>query len=231
MDSDGHEEMEPVDAAAWAAAGAGVCPPTDVGMRVGQIGGKSAHIRVVVPLTSLMGGADGPAAGLPGADEPAHLEGYGPIPASTARALAAGGPWARMVTDPVDRSVVELTTDKYEPPAAMAALVRAAQPECVSPVCSVPSDSCDLHHRIPWPAGVTSARELDPGCRRDHLLVTHAGWSYTRHADGSRTWTTATGHVYIEHADGTATQAQRQPHPRHNPSTARRPTLDDPPPF
>ncbi|WP_420112289.1 hypothetical protein, partial [Pseudactinotalea sp.] len=209
--------MDPQDAATWTAAGAGVCPTPHVGMRVGQIGGKSAHIRVVVPLTSLIDSND-----------PAHLEGYGPIPASTARALAAGGPWARMVTDPVDRSVIELTTDKYEPPAAMAALVRAARPECASPVCSVPSDSCDLHHRVPWPAGATSARQLDPGCRRDHLLVTHAGWSYDLHLDGSHTWTTPTGHVYIEDSDGRLTILVRDP---ITPVRRWLPTENDLPPF
>ncbi|WP_156254215.1 DUF222 domain-containing protein, partial [Pseudactinotalea terrae] len=97
------------DAAARTAAGAatGACPTPGQSMRVGVIGGKSAHVRVVIPLTTLMGGQHGPGADLPGSEEPAHLEGYGPIPASVARALAAGGPWARMVTDPLDRTVLE----------------------------------------------------------------------------------------------------------------------------
>jgi hypothetical protein len=173
------------------------------GMRVGVIGGRTAHVRVVVPLTTLMGGSEGPAADLEGADAPATLEGYGPIPASVARALAAGGPWARMVTDPVDRTVLEVSRDIYTPPAAMAELVRAREPECAQPSCGVSSDGCDLHHRIPWPVGATEVANLDPGCRRHHLLITHGGWSYwADEQSGARTWRTAAGLVYTENVNG-----------------------------
>lgn len=175
------------------------------GMRIGVLGGRSAHVRVVVPLTSLMGGSAGPGADLPGSDAPAELEGYGPIPASVARALAAGGPWARMVTDPVDRTVLELSREQYEPTQAMADLVRAREPECVHPICGVSSDRCDLHHRIPWPIGITSVRCLDPGCRRHHVLITHAGWDYRTDEHGRRVWTTPTGLRYIEEPDGSIT--------------------------
>jgi hypothetical protein len=40
--------------------------------------------------------------------------------------------------------------------------------------------------------GATSAENLAPACRRDHLLKTHAGWQYDRPDNG--TWTTPTGH-------------------------------------
>ncbi|WP_156252416.1 HNH endonuclease signature motif containing protein [Pseudactinotalea terrae] len=195
------------DPAMRTAAGAsiGTYPTPGQRMRVGDIGGKSAHVRVVIPLTSLMGGPGGPAADLPGSDQPATLDGYGPIPASIARALAAGGPWARMVTDPVDRTVLEVSSEKYRPTVAMAELVRAAQPECVRPDCTISSDSCDLHHHVPWPLGATTVINLDPGCRRDHLLLTHAGWTYTHNPDGSYTWTTATNHTYLQHPDGQIT--------------------------
>lgn len=207
-------------------------------MRVGVIGGRTAHVRVVIPLTAAMGGIEVPTADgvVDGADEPAELEGYGPIPASVARALAAGGPWARMVTDPVDRTVLEVSSDSYEPPPAMASLVRAREPKCVSPSCSVPSDSCDLHHRIPWPVGPTSVTNLDPGCRRDHLLLTHGGWSYVVDAAGCRTWTTAAGLVYVEDTSGNLTLRKPTPDPTPDPSrqhTAEqvRRREDGPPPY
>lgn len=195
------------------------------GMRVGAIGGRSAHVRVVVPLTSMMGGIGGPGEDLPGADDPAELEGYGPIPASVARALAAGGPWARMVTDPVDGTVLELSRDRYEPTAEMADLVRARERECVHLTCGVSSDKCDLHHRIPWPIGPTSVTNFDPGCRRDHLLITHGGWSYEIDSQGRRVWTTPTGLRYVAEQDGSVTL--------HKPGRLPPPPLDDdtPPPF
>lgn len=123
-------------------------------MRIGVIGGRSAHIRVTVPLTVLMGGADGPGADLPGANDPAELEGYGPIPASVARALAAGSTWQRLVTDPIDESVRELSTTRYEPPEAMADLVRATHPRCVRPGCG-----CLLRRVRPAPRDPMAARD------------------------------------------------------------------------
>jgi hypothetical protein len=134
-----------------------------------------------------------------------------------ARAVAAGSVWARLVLDPVDGTVRELTTPKYRPPAAMADLVRAEQPECGVPGCSVPADECDLGHAIPWPRGQTCVDDLGPRCRRHHLLRTHAGWTFTTGADRRHTWTTATGHAYTEHPDGAITHV-----PRHD---------DAPPPF
>lgn len=195
-------------------------------MRVGVVGGRSAHVRVTVPLTSLMGGEGGPGADLDGADAPAELEGYGPIPASVARALAAGGPWARMVTDPLDGTVLEVSRDKYRPTAAMAALVRAREPECVRPMCGVSSDRCDLHHRIPWPIGPTAVWNLDPGCRRHHLLLTHGGWHYSIDTRGRRVWKTPTGLTYIEESDGTVTMYKSRRQPAAPPLD-----LDGPPPF
>lgn len=207
---------------------------TQTRMRIGRIGGMSAHIKVVVPYTTLMDGTGPPdprppdhhdgsgAGGLPARQVPvpdalafAELEGYGPIPTAVARALAAGSStWARLVLDPIDRTVLEVSRKRYQPPESMARLVRAAQPYCAQPSCSVASDGADLHHRIPWPVGATSVWNLDPGCRRDHLLLTHAGWRYEQHEGpgNARTWTTATGHVYSHGLDDVVTM-----HGKHGP--------------
>jgi hypothetical protein len=110
----------------------------------------------------------------------------------------------------------------------MADLVKATHPQCVRPGCGVSSDSCDLHHEIPWPIGITTARDMAPGCRRDHLLLTHAGWHYTYNAtERSRTWTTATGHRYTEFHDGRVVMQQPQPAP----APVAHPGPDVPPPF
>ena len=231
--------VQPGDSADSGESGEGRC-----GMRVGHIGGASAHVRVVVPYTVLMDdppdpslGADAPgtesldgraagierpdghAPGLPSRHTSApdqltvaFLEGYGPIPRPVARALAAGSTWSRLVMDPVDRTVLEASTATYRPPASMARLVRAAQPTCASPVCSVGSDSCDLNHRVPHPIGATSVWNLDPACRRDHVLITHAGWGYADgRRPGTRVWTTATGHTYVQTVEGEVTMGERVP--------------------
>lgn len=157
----------------------------------------------------------------------AELEGYGPIPAAAARALAAGSVWSRLVLDPIDRTILEASPATYRPPAAMARLVRAAQPYCAQPSCGVASDTADLNHRIPWPIGATSIWSLDPECRRDHLLHTHGGWHYEQDdATGSRTWTTATGHTYTHTIDDVVTMHSKGGTPRSWP-----PGPDRPPPF
>lgn len=159
----------------------------------------------------------------------ATLQGYGPIPAAVARAVAAGGTWARMVIDPVDRTVLEVSREQYQPPATMAALVRAGQPLCARPGCGINADACDLNHRIPWPVGATEVSNLDPLCRRDHLLVTHAGWRYDQHEDRSRTWTTTAGHTYTEHPDGTLAHVPKPA--THRFSEAADGPTPTPPPF
>lgn len=161
------------------------------------------------PGTSVPAAGPGTSAPVPGVgadrpvwDEVAYLDEYGPIPSWAAHALAANGPWSRMVTDPVDRSVLSVSAPTYRPPPAMAELVRAREPECVNPTCGINADRCDLHHQVPWPIGLTTVTNLDPNCRRDHLLLTHAGWTSTRHSNGHRTWTTTTGHTYTQNHHG-----------------------------
>lgn len=207
---------------AAAATDAVVCPEGDAtssgaaasGPRAAGVGGTSTA-GVPARLTSV-----------PDQLTVAFLDGYGPIPASAARALAAGSTWSRLVLDPIDRTVLEVSSPRYRPPESMARLVRAAQPYCAAPTCNVSADSCDLNHRIPYPVGATSVWNLDPDCRRDHLLITHGGWRYQQdaHPGGTRTWTTATGHVYEQQADGKVRMIAR-------PQPAQLPGDDTPPPF
>ncbi|WP_248259467.1 DUF222 domain-containing protein, partial [Georgenia sp. EYE_87] len=69
----------------------------------------------------------------------AYLEGYGPITPDLARALAAGGTWRRLITDPVTGTVTHLGRSVYRPPAALQALVRARDVTCVRPACTHPA--------------------------------------------------------------------------------------------
>lgn len=48
----------------------------------------------------------------------------------------------------------------------------------------------------PGEVGTTSAGNIDPLCRRDHLLKTHAGRRLRQPEPGQFVWTTPTGHVY-----------------------------------
>ncbi|MCK6212767.1 13E12 repeat family protein, partial [Georgenia sp. EYE_87] len=86
----------------------------------------------------------------------AYLEGYGPITPDLARALAAGGTWRRLVTDPVTGTVTHLGRSVYRPPAALQALVRARDVTCVRPACTHLARRAQIDHTKAWSAGGTT---------------------------------------------------------------------------
>jgi hypothetical protein len=184
--------------AATAAAGAGPAASPDAHGGVCRIQRRrpDAQIVVTVPLSTLMG-LD---------EQPAELAGYGPVDATTARALAAGGVWRRLVTDPLSGAVLDLGRTRYRPTAALAEHVRARDRTCVRPGCSAPAESCDLDHTVEFhpPAGAdpaeggrTSADNLGPLCRRDHRLKTDGGFALRQVAPGRFEWITPTGQRYL----------------------------------
>jgi hypothetical protein len=150
--------------------------------------------RVTMPLSTLLG-VD---------DQPADLEGYGAIDPVTARALAAGGVFQRMVTDPLSGTLLDLGRTTYRPSTALTEHVQARDGTCRHPACSVPATSCDLdhtrdYHREPddgGPPGTTSHDNLGPLCRRHHRMKTEAGFRLRQSAPGRFEWLTPTGHHY-----------------------------------
>ena len=173
-----------------------------------------ARIDITVALTTLLG-----------LDvQPGELAGYGAITAQTARRLAATGTWRRLVTDPLTGTVLDLGMHRHDPPDDLAEVIRARDRYCLSPICQVDSRRCDLDHRVPFgpdgTGGATSAENLGPTCRRDHLLKTHAGWVLERDADATFRWTTPTGHTYSHRSE---------PPPGHEPELNLPPMFGDPP--
>ena len=153
-----------------------------------------------------------------GHDEAATLTVGGcsaPVPAVVARALAAGGTWRRIVTDPLSGAVVDVGRRRYRPPAAMADLVRARDGACTHPGCSTPARRCDLDHITPWSAGgITSLDNLTCLCQAHHRLKHTPGWSLSRATDGVLVWRTPTGNRYRRDPDGTITMLPRRVGPR-----------------
>ena len=128
-------------------------------------------------------------------DEPGELDGHGPVPASMARRLAAGGAWRRVLTD-ADGVAVEVGRDAYTPSAALADLVRTRDGTCRFPGCRQPARRCDLDHVTPWPAGPTTPANLAALCRHHHRLKHQTTWEVTTDAGAALTWTSPTGHRY-----------------------------------
>lgn len=150
------------------------------------------QVNVTVALSTLLG-LD---------EDPAELDGYGPLQAAQARALARGGVWRRLVTDPTSGAVLDVGRTRYRPPADLADHVRQRDKQCVRPHCSASAEQCDLDHTIEFrdPAGrggTTSAGNLGPVCRRDHRLKTEGGHRLTQPSPGKFEWVTPAGVRYL----------------------------------
>ena len=90
----------------------------------------TAQVLVTVPVFALMGLTD----------EPAILDGYGPIPPSMARALVANGAesFRRVLTDPRDGAPLEIGRESYRIPKALRQWLRLRDGKCQFPGCSNP---------------------------------------------------------------------------------------------
>ena len=145
-------------------------------------------MQVTVALSTLLG-VD---------DQPGELDGYGPIPAVLARAIASdeNGTWRRLVTDDHGQ-LLDYGRTKYSPPANLRRHVTARDHTCRFPHCNRTARSCEQDHVIPWAqGGTTSPDNLIPLCPRHHHTKHDAGWKTRRLPDGSIEWTSTTGHHY-----------------------------------
>ncbi|MBZ2196622.1 HNH endonuclease signature motif containing protein [Occultella gossypii] len=146
------------------------------------------------------------------------LAGYGPITPATARAIAAGGIWRRLVTDPLSDTVLDLGHTRYRPTQALADHIVARDRTCVRPCCSRPAGGCQLDHNVPWveapegseepgdpSGGRTSHDNLSPLCGRDHNVKTHGAFEVEQTEPGVFEWTTPAGLRYRRERDETTT--------------------------
>ena len=143
------------------------------------------------------------------------------VPALTAWALATGGTWRRLVTDPPSGVVIDVGRTRYRPPAGLADLVRARDRACVFPTCQTPAERCDIDHLTAWSqGGTTSLDNLATLCEAHHRLKHTPGWALTRdQASGILSWHTPDKTVYQRHPNGTITRLPRKtgPHQHHVP--------------
>src|SRR6478735_8110537 len=160
-------------------------------------GRPGAEVRITINASTLIG-LD---------DQPADLDGHGPIDAVRARALAVGGVWRRVVTDPVTHQVLDVGRQRYRPPAALDDFVRLRDGTCAAPGCMVPACRCELDHTEEFhpqpgadpdaPLGRTDAGNLGPLCHRHHRLKTDGGFRLRQIEPGLFEWLTPTGHRYL----------------------------------
>ena len=145
-------------------------------------------ISVAIDLATLMGLAE----------NPGQLAGYGAIPASVARRLAADGNWQRFVSDPTTGNLLDFGREKYTPPQELIDYLLARDRVCRFPGCRRTCQSSDIDHAQSWETGgETNPANLGLLCRRHHRMKTHGGWSLESNPDGSCLWKSPQGKTFF----------------------------------
>ncbi len=149
----------------------------------------TATSHITVDLGTLMGLAD----------RAGELGGFGPVVADLARRAAAGSRrWEYSIRDGDTGDVIDVGTTRRRPTAALGRAVQARQSTCVFPGCRMPAIECDFDHIDEYAkGGPTSADNLAPACRHDHLIKHRYGWTYRRRPDGTIEWTSRLGLQHV----------------------------------
>jgi hypothetical protein len=145
-------------------------------------------ISVAIDLPTLLGLAE----------NPGQLAGYGAIPASVARRLAADGNWQRFISDPATGNLLDFGREKYTPPQELVDFLLARDRICRFPGCRRTGQSSDIDHAHSWESGgETNPANLGLLCRRHHRMKTHGGWSLESNPDGSCLWKSPNGKSFV----------------------------------
>jgi len=144
-------------------------------------------LALTIPMLTLLGHGD----------EPALLEGVGPIDLETAKRLAGNAPSiTRLLTDPVSGAVLQMDPNQYRTNAAVKRWFRTLHSTCDFPGCGRRAVNCDLDHTTAWAAGgTTRVDNLAPRCRKHHVMKHETRWSVeTPPGQAKPIWTSPTGH-------------------------------------
>lgn len=156
----------------------------------GHVPPPRAQVLVTVPVFSLLGVTD----------EPAMLDGYGPIPASMARGLVANGAdsFYRVLIDPRDGAPLEIGRTSYRLTKAMRTWLRLRDGKCPFPGCSNHSLDNEADHLLAWhKGGTTGISNLGQPCPKHHRLKHASTWTPTPAArNQSPGWTSPSGRHY-----------------------------------
>jgi hypothetical protein len=150
--------------------------------------GRRPSVQVTVAASTMLG-LD---------QHPGELDGYGPIPAAMARAIALDptGTWRRLLTDEHGQ-LLDYGRTVYEPPQPLVDHVVARDRTCRFPGCRRPARRCEIDHQQAWgDGGITADCNCECLCPRHHHLKHETSWTVTGHPADELTWTSPTGHTY-----------------------------------
>ncbi|KQQ05637.1 MULTISPECIES: HNH endonuclease signature motif containing protein [unclassified Rathayibacter] len=128
-------------------------------------------------------------------DAHADLDGYGAIPAATARHLVGvAATFTRVLTDPDTGTVTSVGRTHRVPPPQMRLHLQLRDQTCRFPGCTRPASTSEADHTIEWRnGGDTSLHNLASLCTAHHHVRHGDRWTYRLHPDGTTDWTTPTG--------------------------------------
>ncbi len=217
--------------------GAGLIPdgagtPDGAGSVPGWVRGVKADLVLTVPVLTLLGHGD----------EPAELDGVGPIDLETAKLLAGTATsFIRVLTDPHTGAVLGVGRDRYRLPAELRRAVQVRDRTCRFPGCRRPAKGCDIDHSTDWQhGGGTDLCNLACLCKKHHRLKHEMNWAITHRPDGTLIWTSALGRRHTTQAaaywppppEPRSPAPPREPRPPGAPPDARAPSgYPDEPPF
>ena len=157
---------------------------------LGNVPVPKADVLVTVPVLALFDITD----------EPANLDGYGPIPPSIARKLLANGAssFYRVLVDPRDGAPLEIGRTNYRLTKAMKKALQLRDGKCTFPGCNNPSLDNETDHLQAWQhGGNTGISNLAQLCPKHHHLKHNTDWTPTpATATEPPGWTSPTGRHY-----------------------------------
>ncbi|MCB5275738.1 hypothetical protein BJG92_03289 [Arthrobacter sp. SO5] len=173
-----------------ASGGTGMAGPA------GGVPSPRAQVLITVPVMSLLGVSD----------EPATLDGFGPIPPSMARRLIADGAdsFYRVLTDPRDGAPLEIGRTSYRLTKPQRQWLRLRDGKCPFPGCNNPSLDNEADHLLAWAdGGTTGIANLGQPCPKHHRLKHGSAWTPTGASkDSPPGWISPSGRAYSsEHQD------------------------------
>jgi Domain of unknown function DUF222./HNH endonuclease. len=131
-------------------------------------------------------------------DEPGHLDGYGPIPAQTARDLISGSTQAwlrRLFTRPGSGELIAMESRRRLFPEAQRRSIALRDQTCRTPWCAAPIRHTD--HIVPnEKGGPTSVRNGQGLCAACNYTKQAPDWQARHRPAGQVLITTPTGHRY-----------------------------------
>ncbi|MEW1807035.1 DUF222 domain-containing protein [Pseudarthrobacter sp. NPDC080039] len=161
-----------------------------------KIPAPRADVLVTVPVFSLLALTD----------EPAELDGFGPIPESMARKLVADGAdsFFRVLVDPRDGAPLEIGRTRYRLTEAIKRWIRLRDGKCTFPGCTNRTPDNEIDHGTAWEhGGSTGISNLGQLCPKHHHLKHARAWvpdAATQHEPPG--WTSPSGrHYKPEHPD------------------------------